>query len=78
MKKFFERVDPAKIVEDNVSRKGDVLNVAGEEFDLRKYRKVYLLAYGKSAYRMAVGLYPYIYDKLAESFVIVDRRSHSS
>ncbi len=75
LKRFFEKVDPAKLVEENVSRKGDVLSIAGEKFDLRKFRKVYLLAYGKSAYRMAVGLYPYISDKLADSFVIVDRRS---
>ncbi len=76
MKSFLEKVDPEQLVKNSVKEVGDgVLEIGGKQYDLRKYRKVFMIGYGKAAAKMAAGLFPYIQDRMTDSYIIVDRRS---
>jgi len=73
---FYSKVDPEKLVRDYVKPiDSDVINIGGVRYDLRKYRKVFLIAYGKASVKMASGIFPYVQDRVSDSYVIVDRRS---
>jgi glycerate 2-kinase len=49
-------VDPAEAVRRQVSRRGDLLVVAGRQYDLTRYRHVYLVGGGKASVPMALAL----------------------
>jgi glycerate 2-kinase len=49
-------VDPAEAVRRQVGRQGDILLVAGRQYDLKRYHHVYLVGGGKASIPMATAL----------------------
>jgi glycerate 2-kinase len=62
--------DPAEALRRQVTRAGDVLNVAGERYDLNAFRGVYLLAMGKAALPMAEALTALLGERLTGGLAI--------
>jgi hydroxypyruvate reductase len=63
-------VEPGEVVCRAVTRKGDHLLVAGQEYDLASFRRVILLGIGKAAFGMAEALANLLGDQLSEGLVI--------
>ena len=63
-------VDPVRLVTANLSLQGDALRVLGETFDLGNYEHVYIIAFGKAAAGMAVGLEGILGERLTGGLVV--------
>lgn len=63
-------VDPAEAVRRHVQRQGERLIVAGREYDLTAFRRVFLLGLGKASVRMAGALAAMLEGRLAAGLVV--------
>jgi len=63
-------VDPARLVESHVSREGSRISAGGETYDLKDYEKVFMVAFGKSAFPMARSLAKILGGRLTKGIVI--------
>jgi hydroxypyruvate reductase len=64
-------VDPQEAVRRHVQREGDLLWVAGQAYDLGRYRRVYIVGGGKASAAMAAALEDLLGDRLAGGVVNV-------
>jgi glycerate 2-kinase len=68
-------VEPGAAVERFVSRSGDILNVAGREYDLANFRHISLLGIGKAAVAMSTRLASILGERLQSGLVITKHAS---
>ncbi len=68
-------VEPGRTVERFVSLSGDILNVAGREYDLAYFRRVCLLGIGKGSIAMSSTLSRLLGDRLQAGLVVTKHAS---
>lgn len=64
-------VDPQQAVHRHVRRQGDLLEVEGRAYDLRRYRRIYVVGGGKASAPMAAALEELLGDRLTGGIVNV-------
>jgi len=64
-------VDPKQIIASNVALKNSSLNVNGYRFDLKKFKKIYVIGGGKASGAMAEALEQVLDKRIKEGFVNV-------
>lgn len=65
--------DPHMAIQRILFMKNNILQIAGKEYDLRNYRKIYLLALGKAAVPMIRAAYDSLSDKNVEGLAITKK-----
>ena len=63
--------DPVTAVLNHLTRKGDILDVAGKKYDLSEFRNVYVIGMGKAAASMALAVEDVLGDSLTSGIVNV-------
>ncbi len=71
MRAALAAVDPAQAVRNAVRLEGDRLRVGGHEYDLRRYRRVFVVGAGKASAPMARALEELLGDRLTAGLVNV-------
>jgi hydroxypyruvate reductase len=66
-----EAVDPAQAVARHLSRQGDTLTLAGQDYDLSRIRRVYLVGAGKAGAPMALQAAALLGARLTAGLVVV-------
>lgn len=64
-------VDPAEAVRRHLQRRGDILQVGGAHYDLRRFRRVIVLGGGKAGAPMAAAVMEILGDRVAGGAVVV-------
>ncbi len=64
-------VDPVTAVQNAVIRRGDLLSVAGESYDLCQYHNIYVIGAGKAGATMTQGLENVLQDRITAGTVTV-------
>jgi hydroxypyruvate reductase len=65
-----EAVDPCRAVTDHLERRGDLLSIAGQEYDLSRFRRVLLVGAGKAAYPMAQAVLAILPERVSGGLLI--------
>jgi glycerate-2-kinase len=73
-----EAVDPGKIIRSKVEKRNRVLKVGQKEFDLDKYRELYVVGGGKAAGKMAEALETILGDEISTGIVNIPHGDTSS
>lgn len=68
-----DAIDPIRAVERTISLDGEILTVAGREYDLEKVRNVLLLGSGKASLGVAEGVERVLGDRISAGAVVVRR-----
>ena len=71
-----EAVNPRKCVLEHVNLKGNVLNIDGKEYDLKKYRSIFVIAFGKAASSMGNALQEVLGERITGGIVVSNTRPH--
>ena len=71
MRAALAAVDPARAVRNALRREGDTLHVAGRRYDLRRYRRVFVVGAGKASGPMAQALEEVLGDRITAGLVNV-------
>ena len=64
-------VDPLAAVKNNVRRKRNRLDVGERSYDLRQFRRIFIIGCGKAAARMALGVEQLLGEKISGGIVVV-------
>jgi glycerate 2-kinase len=64
-------VDPWRLVRESVERRGDILRVQGQEFDLTAFDRVFVISFGKAAAAMGEALAGILDERLTAGLVVV-------
>jgi glycerate-2-kinase len=73
-KEALEAANPRKCVLEHVSLKGNVLNIDGKEYDLKRYRSTFVIAFGKAAPSMAKALEDVLGERITDGIVVSNAR----
>lgn len=73
-KEALEAVNPKKCVLEHVNLKGNVLNIDGKEYDLKKYRSIFVIAFGKAASSMGNALQEVLGERITGGIVVSNTR----
>lgn len=76
MEAALQAADPAAAVKRYLQRDGDLLNLAGQMYDLNAYRKVWLVGAGKASASMACAVATILGKRLSGGVVIVKDGYH--
>ena len=68
----YDAIQTERVIQDNVSVTGDVINIRGRTFDMRPFKNVYLLGFGKGACSATYELYKILNTRLKKT-VVIDR-----
>ena len=66
-----QAVDPGMAIRHALVRQGDTLHLAGETIDLRRFRRVFLIGFGKAGFPMAVAASDILGDSLTSGLIVV-------
>ncbi len=77
-KEALEAVNPRKCVLEHVSLKGSSLCVEGKEYDLTRYRSIFVLAFGKAAPSMTKALEEVLDERITDGIVVSNARPEFS
>ena len=69
-------VDPQNAVRRALQREGDLLTIGGEVFDLREYRRVFVIGAGKAAVAMARGVENCLGENIETGLVVTSARGN--
>ena len=69
-------VDPQNAVRRALQREGDLLTIGGEVFDLREYRRVFVIGAGKAAVSMARGVETCLGENIETGLVVTSARGN--
>ena len=75
-KEALEAVNPRKSVLEHVNLKGNVLNIDGKEYDLKKYRSIFVIALGKAASSMGNAVEEVLGERITGGIVVSNTRPH--
>jgi glycerate 2-kinase len=64
-------VDPWRLVRESVSRKGDVVRIKGEEFDLAAHDRVFVVSFGKAAAAMGEAIASILDERLTSGLAVL-------
>ncbi|HEY7536239.1 MAG TPA: glycerate kinase [Thermodesulfobacteriota bacterium] len=73
-KNALEAVNPGRCVLEHVNVKGNVFSIDGKEYDLKKYRSIFIVAFGKAAPSMAQALQYVIGERITGGIVVSNER----
>jgi glycerate 2-kinase len=73
-KEAIEAASPGRCVLEHISLTGDALNVDSREYDLKKYRSIFVIAFGKAAPLMAKALEDVLGERIANGIVVSNSR----
>src|SRR5579884_3895310 len=73
-KEAIEAASPGRCVLEHISLAGDALNVDSREYDLKKYRSIFVIAFGKAAPLMAKALEDVLGERIANGVVVSNSR----
>lgn len=65
-----EAIDTTSVIKSNVKLQGSELHIAGEKFDLKLFRKIYLVGIGKCALEASLAIEKILGDKLTDGVVV--------
>ncbi|MEM2110277.1 MAG: glycerate kinase [Candidatus Bathyarchaeia archaeon] len=71
IEKALEAVDPKKIIESRVNLKNNILNINGKTFDLKNFKRIYVIGGGKASGSMAEALEKILGNRIEAGFVVV-------
>lgn len=75
-KEALEGVNPRKCVLEHINLKGNVLNADGKEYDLKKYRSIFVIAFGKAASSMGNAIEEILGERITGGIVVSNTRPH--
>ncbi len=75
-KEALDAVNPRKCVLEHVNLKGNVLNVDEKEYDLKKYRSFFVIAFGKAASSMGNAIEEVLGERITGGIVVSNTRPH--
>ncbi len=73
-KEALETVNPRKCVLEHVSLKGSSLYVEGKEYNLTRYRSIFVIAFGKAAPSMTKALEEVLDERITDGIVVSNAR----
>ncbi|MBI5457327.1 DUF4147 domain-containing protein [Candidatus Kaiserbacteria bacterium] len=68
----YDAVLTERVIQENISVTGDVINIRGRTFDMRPFKNVYLVGFGKGACSATYELYKILSTRLKKT-VVIDR-----
>ena len=77
-KEALKAVDPKRCVLENIALTGDSLKVGEREYDLRDYRSIYVVAFGKAAPAMASAVDGVLGKRISAGYVVSPSRRTQS
>jgi glycerate 2-kinase len=73
-KEAIDAASPGRCVLEHISLRGDMLSVDAREYDLKKYRSIFVIAFGKAAPLMAKTLDDVLEERITDGVVVSNSR----
>lgn len=65
-----QTADPYKCVQDKFKLKGNIITIDREQYDLRKFDNLYLIAFGKASVDMASAVSDILGERITDGFIV--------
>ena len=75
-KEALDAANPRKCVLEHINLKGDALNIEGKEYDLTKYKSIFVVAFGKAAPSMGNAIEEVLGERITGGIVVSNTRPH--
>ena len=75
-KEALDAANPRKCVLEHINLKGDALNIEGKEYDLTKYKSIFVIAFGKAASSMGNAIEEVLGERITGGIVVSNTRPH--